>query len=100
MERPFFLTPIPRVRVQVKHPPKPETGDWQVVLYNDREHTMAEVVQALVKATGFELIRCARTTMEAHIAGRAVVTRTDEAKAERITAALVAEGLLAAVRPA
>jgi ATP-dependent Clp protease adapter protein ClpS len=100
MERPLFFTPIPRVRVQVKNPPKPETGPWQVVLYNDQVHTMAEVVQALVKATGFELIRCAKTTMEAHLAGRAIVTRTDETSAERIVGALVNDGLLAAVRPA
>ena len=61
---------------------------------------MAEVIQALLKATGFEAIRCAKTTMEAHIAGRAIVTRTDEESAERIVAELVRADLLAAVRPA
>ena len=74
-------------------------GSWRALLYNDQEHSFAEVITLLVMATGFDLRRCAKITLEAHTAGRAEVVRTGEDEATRIAESLRAGGLLAAARP-
>jgi ATP-dependent Clp protease adaptor protein ClpS len=74
-------------------------GPWRVLLFNDQTHSFTEVILLLALATGYSLERCQRITMEAHLAGRAEVTRTDEGQATRIVGILRRGGLLAAMRP-
>lgn len=81
-------------------PMDPEhTAQYCVILFNDQVHKMDEVVAWLVNATGLDIQRCIEITWRAHVEGRAVVARAQQAEAEHIAEILHQGGLIAAVHP-
>lgn len=49
------------------------TEGFTLILFNDAFHDFEEVIQQVMKATGFGYYRAEEITMEAHHKGRAVV---------------------------
>lgn len=66
---------------------------WAVILYNDDHNDMLHVVAMIVKATGFAVERAVEIMMTAHTKGKALVTITEKAQAERIASMLKTGGL-------
>ena len=56
---------------------------YVVILYNDDYHGMDEVTIQLQKATGYEIERCIRITIEADSSGRAIAYTGSESDCER-----------------
>ena len=54
-----------------------------VILYNDDYHSMDEVVDQLQRATGYEMERCIKIMVEAHIRSRAIAFTGSEEECER-----------------
>lgn len=53
---------------------KEELGNpWQVVLFNDEDHSFDEVILQIQKATGYSLERATQITMRVHQNGKALV---------------------------
>jgi ATP-dependent Clp protease adapter protein ClpS len=46
---------------------------WQVVLFNDEEHSFDEVILQIQKATGYSLERAVDITLRVHHNGKALV---------------------------
>lgn len=53
------------------------TEGFSLILYNDSHHSFDEVIQQVMKATGFGYDRSEAITMEAHTRGRALVVSGD-----------------------
>ena len=49
------------------------TEGFTLILFNDSYHSFEEVIQQVMKATGFGIDRAEAITMEAHTKGRATV---------------------------
>jgi ATP-dependent Clp protease adaptor protein ClpS len=49
------------------------TGNFTLILFNDSYHEFEEVINQVMKATGFTYEKSEVITLEAHIKGRAVV---------------------------
>ena len=61
---------------------------YVVILYNDDHHSLDEVVHQTQRATGYDLERCIRITLEAHTQGRAIAYTGSEADCERVAVIL------------
>ncbi|MCW3100286.1 MAG: Clp protease ClpS [Chthonomonadaceae bacterium] len=61
---------------------------YVVILYNDDVHAMDEVVEQTQIATGYDIERCIRIVLEAHIQGRAIAFTGSEADCERVAGIL------------
>lgn len=68
-------------------------GPSIVILYNCDCHSMEEVVEALIAATGHSLDRCVAIMAEAHIQGRAVAYSGSVEECERAAGVLRRAGL-------
>ena len=53
------------------------TGGFSLILYNDSVHSFDDVIEQVIKATGFGYNKAEAITMEAHSKGRAVVITGD-----------------------
>jgi len=53
------------------------TEGFSLILYNDSVHSFEDVIDQVMKATGFGFERAESITMEAHSRGRAVVVTGD-----------------------
>jgi len=51
------------------------TEGFTLVLFNDSHHDFEEVIEQIMKATGYGYLRSEEITMEAHTKGRAAVIR-------------------------
>jgi ATP-dependent Clp protease adapter protein ClpS len=61
---------------------------YNVILFNDEDHSMDEVVNQIRKATGYDPIKATVIMMQAHTSGRAVVWTGHKERAEHISAVL------------
>jgi ATP-dependent Clp protease adapter protein ClpS len=61
---------------------------YVVILYNDDYHPVDQVVSQVQKATGYDLERCIRITLEAHTRGRAIAYTGSSVECERAAAIL------------
>lgn len=59
-------------------------SDYRVLLYNDAFHSMDEVAEQLIKATGCSLPRAEAIMMEAHFKGRAVCFRGERPRCQDV----------------
>lgn len=50
-----------------------EDNPWQLILYNDNEHTFDEVINQLIKALGCSLSKAEELTNKVHNDGKATV---------------------------
>ena len=53
------------------------TEGFSLILYNDSVHSFEDVIDQVMKATGYGIERAETITMEAHSRGRAVVLTGD-----------------------
>lgn len=60
-----------------------DEGPYIVILYNDDHHGMDEVAIQLQKATGYDIERCIRIMLEAHMRGRAIAYTSNQEDCER-----------------
>lgn len=61
---------------------------YNVILFNDEDHSMDEVVSQIMKATGYDPIKATAIMMEAHTKGRAIVWTGHQERAEHISSVL------------
>lgn len=62
-----------------------DTDDpYVVILYNDDHHDIGEVISQIQKATGYDIERCVRITLEAHTRGRAITYSGSSEECERV----------------
>jgi len=69
-------SPARKIEVEVAEKPESleeEATPWQLILYNDEEHTFDEVVQQLVKALRCSLSHAETLTLKVHNEGKATV---------------------------
>ncbi len=80
---------LERVQPQLdEEPVYDDSGPYVVILYNDDHHDMDEVISQLQKATGYDIDRCVRVTLEAHTRGRAIAYTGSEHECERTASIL------------
>ena len=61
-----------------------DTDDpYVVILYNDDHHNVDEIISQIQKATGYEIERCIRITLEVHTRGRAIAYSGSSESCER-----------------
>jgi ATP-dependent Clp protease adapter protein ClpS len=58
-------------------------GPYVVILYNDDHHAIDEVISQVQKATGYDIDRCVKITLEAHMRGRAIAFTGSSPDCER-----------------
>ena len=58
-------------------------GPYVVILYNDDYHGFDEVISQVQKATGYDIERCLKITLEAHQRGRAIAFTGSSPDCER-----------------
>ena len=61
---------------------------WQVVLFNDEDHSIDEVILQIQKATGYSLERAVEITMRVHNKGKAVVYIGSKEDCEKVAGVL------------
>lgn len=64
------------------------TGSFTLILFNDSDHSFDEVIQQVMKATGFGYDKAEAVTMEAHNRGRAAVINDELEKCLKVQAIL------------
>jgi ATP-dependent Clp protease adaptor protein ClpS len=75
--------------VITKEKSETELGNpWQVVLFNDEEHSFDEVILQIQKATGYALEKAFELTMRVHHNGKALICVGDKEKCEKVGAIL------------
>jgi ATP-dependent Clp protease adaptor protein ClpS len=57
---------------------------WQVVLFNDEEHSFDEVILQIQKATGYALERAVQLTIRVHEKGKALIYVGSKEKCEKV----------------
>jgi ATP-dependent Clp protease adaptor protein ClpS len=72
----------------------------KVILYNDENHEMTEVVNQIVKATGYGSQQATAIMLEAHNSGRAIVWSGGLERCEHISAILEEIRLGTRIEPA
>lgn len=68
--------PTRKIEVEVEERPEEKDADdtpWQLILYNDEEHSFDEVIQQLVKALRCSVTHAKELTMKVHNEGKATV---------------------------
>jgi len=58
--------------------------DYRVLLYNDEVHSVGEVIEQVVKATGCSPLRAEAITLEVDARGRAVCFRGERARCQDV----------------
>jgi ATP-dependent Clp protease adaptor protein ClpS len=61
---------------------------WQVVLFNDEEHSFDEVILQIQKATGYALERAVQLTIRVHEKGKALIYVGSKEKCEKVAVVL------------
>jgi ATP-dependent Clp protease adapter protein ClpS len=75
--------------VITKEKTETELGNpWQVVLFNDEEHSFDEVILQIQKATGYALEKAFELTMRVHHNGKALIYVGDKETCEKVGAVL------------
>lgn len=64
--------PTRKIEVEVEEKDADDTP-WQLILYNDEEHSFDEVIQQLVKALRCSVTHAKELTMKVHNEGKATV---------------------------
>jgi ATP-dependent Clp protease adaptor protein ClpS len=78
-----------RLRPIWEEAPDADVDDpYVVILYNDDVHGLEEVVEQTQRATGYDMERCIRIVLEAHIQGRAIAYTGTEDACERVARVL------------
>jgi ATP-dependent Clp protease adaptor protein ClpS len=84
---------------QTRRKAKPDLP-WNVILYNDWEHSMPQVVVILKKVIpGMTLKRATKIMWEAHSTGKALVKSCHRELAELYEERLLAKGLTVSIEP-
>jgi len=76
-----------------------EGEGWAVILHNDDVNIASDVVESVMRATGFPLEQAFHIVQEAHVRGRAIVTITDKDEAAHIVSILRTDKLTAEMQP-
>jgi ATP-dependent Clp protease adaptor protein ClpS len=92
---------------QIKRAEGTQTGSkakpdlpWNVILYNDWEHSMPEVVVILKKVIpGMSLKKATKIMWEAHTTGKALVKSCHKELAELYEERLLGKGLRVSIEP-
>lgn len=61
---------------------------WQVLLFNDEEHSFDEVILQIQKATGYSMERAFELTLRVHNSGKALIYVGSKEKCEKVAAIL------------
>ncbi|HTA77201.1 MAG TPA: ATP-dependent Clp protease adaptor ClpS [bacterium] len=70
---------------RIEDRPQVELGNpWQVVLFNDEEHSFDEVILQIQKATGYALERAVQLTIRVHEKGKALIYVGSKEKCEKV----------------
>ena len=84
-------TPSKKPEVEVQESPESaekESTPWQLILYNDEEHTFDEVIQQLVKALKCSISHAEMLTNKVHKEGKATVFEGDFEECLRVNSVL------------
>lgn len=54
-----------------------QQSPWMCILYNDTIHSFDEVIEQVIKATGFSYSKASKIVEEAHVKGKSIVYTGD-----------------------